>query len=300
MKIGFIGLGAMGAPIANRILDMGYNLRVFDLDPDRVATFVSLGAVGASTPGDCAQGCDLVFAMVPDAPDSEKVVMGASGVANSMSPGTLFVDMSTIDPLTTKRLGALLAEKEISMIDCPVGRTTRHAAEGKLVLMIGGEDQDVELAMPVLEGLGDTIIRCGPLGTGTATKLVNNYMAMACNAVAAEAFVLGSCAGLTPEHMLNVFGSTMAANSQALKVYPEFALAGKFEPGFMVSLGHKDLRLALKMSEEYGCSAQVGEATYGALGMAIEAGLGKRDCSSLLMLHEQEAGTTVRLQEKAD
>lgn len=294
-NIAFIGLGAMGRPIAERLLQGGYDLTVFDIHRDSMAPLIAAGAHEAASPKAAAEHAQAVFTMVPDAPDAEEVALGADGVLHGIRAGTYYIDMSTIDPITTRRIGARLAEAGVKVIDCPVGRTTKHAREGKLVLMIGGDAADIDAMMPVFELLGDTFIRCGPLGNGTATKCVNNYVAMACNAISAEAFVIGRKAGLTPEHMLKVFGSTMASNAQALQVYPQFALAGNTEPGFMVSLGHKDLRLAIGLAHGYHCAVPVGQATMDIMAKAIEAGMGRKDCSSLLHLHEKAAGTTVRL-----
>ena len=296
-KIAFIGLGAMGKPIAERLLQGGYDLTVFDVKRDSRASLIAAGAREAASPKAASEHAEAVFTMVPDAPDAEEVALGANGVLHGIRAGTYYIDMSTIDPITTRRVGARLAEAGAKVIDCPVGRTTKHAREGKLVLMIGGEPADIDAMMPVLELLGDTFIRCGPLGNGTATKCVNNYVAMACNAISAEAFVIGKKAGLTPEHMLEVFGATMASNAQALQVYPQFALAGNTEPGFMISLGHKDLRLAIGLARSYDCAVPVGQATMDVMAQALEAGMGRKDCSSLLLMHEKAAGTTVRLKD---
>ncbi len=294
-RIAFIGLGAMGRPIAERLLQGGHDLTVFDVNSDSMAPLIAAGARGAASPKAAAEHAQAVFTMVPDAPDAEAVALGVDGVLHSIQAGAYYIDMSTIDPITTRRIGARLAEAGAKMIDCPVGRTTKHAREGKLVLMIGGDAADIDAMMPVFEILGDTFIHCGPLGNGTATKCVNNYVAMACNAISAEAFVIGQKAGLTPEHMLKVFGSTMASNAQALQVYPQFALAGNTEPGFMISLGHKDLRLAIGLAHGFDCAVPVGQATMDVMAKAIEAGMGRQDCSSLLVMHEKAAGTTVRL-----
>ncbi len=296
-KIAFIGLGAMGKPIAERLLENGFDLTVCDVNRDATASLVAGGAIYAASPRAAAELADAVFAMVPDAPDAEEVALGANGVMHGIRAGTYYIDMSTIDPITTRRIGARLSEVGVKMIDCPVGRTTKHAREGKLVLMIGGEPTDIDAMMPIFELLGDTFIRCGPLGNGTATKCVNNYVAMACNAISAEAFVIGKKAGLTPEHMLNVLGSTMASNAQSLQVYPQFALAGNTDPGFMIALGHKDLRLAIGLARSFDCNVPVGQATMDVMANAIDAGMGRKDCSSLLMLHEKAAGTTVRLKQ---
>jgi len=294
-SIAFIGLGAMGKPIAERLLHGGYDLTVFDVHRDAMASLLAAGAREATSPKNAAVHAQAVFTMVPDAPDAEEVALGPDGVLHGIRAGTYYVDMSTIDPITTRRIGARLAAAGVKMIDCPVGRTTRHAREGKLVLMMGGESADIDAMMPIFGLLGDTFIRCGPLGNGTAAKCVNNYVAMACNAISAEAFVIGTKAGLTPEHMLDVFGSTMASNAQALQVYPQFALSGNTEPGFMMALGHKDLRLAIGLARSYDCAVPVGQATLEVMAQGVEAGLGRKDCSSLLLMHERAAGTTVRL-----
>lgn len=294
-RIGFIGLGAMGRPIAWRLLQKGYPMAVCDVNQKAVAPFVAAGATECPTPAAVAAASDVVMSMVPDAPDVEAVALGPGGLAEGIRPGTIWIDMSTIDPSTTRRVGAALAEKGVRMIDCPVGRTTKHAEQGKLVLMIGGEDADIAQVQPVLDHLADTFIRCGPLGGGSATKVVNNFLALTCCAVSAEAFALGVRAGLTVEHMLKVFGSTMAANAQALTAYPQFALAGNIEPGFMTMLGHKDLRLALGMAHEYGVQARVGGAAFEAFGEARHQGHDRDDVTSILTLREAEAGVKVRL-----
>ena len=294
-RIGFVGLGAMGRPIARRLLDVGYPMTVCDLDPAAVAEFIAAGAACGETPAAVAAASDVVMTIVPDAPDVDAVALGPNGLIGGLRPGMIYIDMSTVDPTTTRRVGAAMAKAGVRMIDSPVGRTTRHAEEGKLVLMIGGEDADIAEVQPILNHLADTFIRCGPLGGGSATKVVNNFLALTCCAVSAEAFSIGVKAGLSVEHMLKVFGSTMAANAQALTAYPQFALAGNITPGFMVALGHKDLRLALGLAEEYGISAAVGKAAFEAFGEARQKGHDRDDVTSILTLREAEAGVKVRL-----
>ena len=297
-RIGFIGLGAMGRPIARRILGAGHALTVCDIDPAAVADFVAAGANAAPTPSAVAAASEIVISMVPDAPDVETVALGAGGIIEGGRRGMLYIDMSTIDPGTTRKVGAALAAKGVRMIDCPVGRTTRHAEEGKLVLMIGGDDADIAQAQPIFDVLADTVIRCGPLGNGSATKVVNNFLALTCCAVSAEALTLGVASGLTVEHMLGVFGTTMASNAQVLHVFPQFALAGNAAPGFMVALGHKDLRLALDMARACGVDARVGGAAFETFGAASDAGRGRDDVTAILAMREAEAGVVVRLKGK--
>ena len=294
-RIGFIGLGAMGSPIARRLLSAGHPMTVCDLDAVVVAEFVAAGARAARTPADAAAASDVVISIVPDAPDVEAVALGPNGLIEGLRPGMIYVDMSTVDPTTTRRIGARMKAAGVRMIDSPVGRTTRHAEEGRLVLMLGGDDADIAEVQPIFNRLADTFVRCGALGGGSATKVVNNFLALTCCAVSAEAFALGVRAGLSVEHMLTVFGSTMAANAQALTAYPQFALAGNTVPGFMVALGHKDLRLALGMATEYGITAPVGAAAFEAFGEARRQGHDRDDVTSILGLREDEAGIKVRL-----
>jgi 4-hydroxybutyrate dehydrogenase/sulfolactaldehyde 3-reductase len=294
-RIGFVGLGAMGRPIAWRLLQAGYPMTVCDLRADVVRDFVAAGAGHGETPAAVAAASDVVITIVPDAPDVDAVALGPGGLIEGLRPGMIYIDMSTVDPTTTRRVGAAMAKAGVRMIDSPVGRTTRHAEEGKLVLMIGGDDADIADVQAIFDHLADTFIRCGPLGGGSATKVVNNFLALTCCAVSAEAFSLGVKAGLSVEHMLKVFGSTMAANAQALSAYPQFALAGNFEPGFMVALGHKDLRLALGLAREYGITAAVGTAAYEAFAEARRQGHDRDDVTSILLLREAEAGVAVRL-----
>ena len=203
--------------------------------------------------------------------------------------------MSTIDPVTTRRIGAAMAARGVRMIDCPVGRTTAHAEAGRLLLMLGGDPQDIETVRPILACTADTFIYCGPLGNGSATKVVNNYLGMSIAAAAAETLALGVRAGLSVEHMLDVFRATMAANAQVDQVMRAKALADDFTPGFMVRLGHKDLRLALDMARAYGVRTPVGSAAFDAYGEACRRGLEREDVTSILRLREGEAGVRVRL-----
>jgi 4-hydroxybutyrate dehydrogenase/sulfolactaldehyde 3-reductase len=285
----------MGAPIARNILKGGFPRTVHDVDAAAVARLVEAGGARAESAAAVAAASDVVVTMVPDAPDVEQVALGPGGILEGSRPGLIHVDMSTIDPETTRRVGAALAAKGVRMIDCPVGRTTAHAEAGRLLLMLGGDPQDIEAVRPILACTADTFLYCGPLGNGSATKVVNNYLGMSIAAVAAEALVLGSRAGLSVEHMLDVFRATMAANAQVDQVMRAKALAGDFTPGFMVRLGHKDLRLALDLARGYGVETPVGRAAFGAFGEARRLGFERDDVTSILRVRERDAGIEVRL-----
>lgn len=294
-SVGFIGLGTMGSPMAKSILRAGHALMVFDLNQAAVDRLVAAGAKSASSPREVAAQSDFVITMLPDAPDVTSAVLGPDGILEGIRAGSLYIDMSTIDPETTQRIGARLAESDVAMIDSPVGKTVEHAVAGTSTLMIGGEPQDVERARPILSTMGSDLIHCGGLGMGQAMKLTNNLLASVLITASAEALVAGAKAGLTLDTMISVLKTTMAWNQQLAVAMHNRALKGDFEPGFMVKLAHKDCRLALAMIRSLGLDAPVGAATLGALQETMDAGMGNKDVGAVLKLREDTAGVEVRL-----
>jgi 4-hydroxybutyrate dehydrogenase/sulfolactaldehyde 3-reductase len=295
MNVGFIGLGTMGAPMAHNLLKKGFALTVFDLNQQAVRKLVDQGAKPAAKPSELAASVDVIVTMLPDAPDVEAVVLGPGGVLEGARPGSLYIDMSTIDPQTTQSMGARLAEKGIAMVDSPVGKTVEHAIAGTSTLMIGGEADTVERARPVLSAMGSDLIHCGPLGMGQAMKLTNNLLATVLITASSEALVAGAKAGLSLDTMISVLKTTMAWNQQLAVAMHNRALKGDFEPGFMVKLAHKDCRLALAMNRSLGLDAPVGAATLNVLQETIDAGLANKDVGAVLKLREDAAGVQVRL-----
>ena len=295
--IGFVGLGTMGAPMAANLLKGGHDLVVYDLNPAAVARLTVQGARSAPSLAALAGAVDIVFTMLPDAPDVEQAMTGADGILAGIRPGTAYVDMSTIDPETTRRLGALCQAKGIAMIDSPVGKTVDHAIAGTSTLMLGGDEAAIARVEPVLRLMGKDLIRCGGLGMGQAMKLVNNLLASVLITASSEALVAGAKAGLSLDTMLSVLRTTMAWNNQLAVAMHARALKGDFEPGFMVKLAHKDCRLAIGMNEALGGATPVGAATLAALGEAMAHGLADKDVGAVLKLREDESGVTVRLAE---
>lgn len=294
--VGFIGLGMMGRPMAQNILRHGHALVVHDLDPAAVAALVGNGARDGGSPAAVAAAADLVITMLPDAPDVERVALGPDGIADGLTPDALYVDMSTIDPATTRRVGAALADRGLKMIDCPVGKTQDHAVAGTLTLMAGGDAALIDRASPVLMCMGDTLFHCGELGAGEAMKLVNNCLAATILGAVSEALVCGTKAGLQLDLMREVIGTTMAANAHLSINLPKKALRGDFSPGFMISLAQKDVRLAMAMATGLGVETPLGATTLTLLEAAIAQGLARHDVGALLEFRERQAGIEVRLQ----
>lgn len=298
-RIGFVGIGTIGKPMALNIKKGGYELAVFDLDQRAVADLVEVGATGKASPAAVAEASDIVITMVPDAPDVEKAALGAGGVIEGLAPGGLYIDMSTVDPETTRKVGAAMAARGIRMIDAPVGRTVDNAYAGTLSIMVGGEAADVEEAMPVLRCMGTDITHCGPLGNGHAVKLVNNYISGGILALLSEGLTMGVKAGLTLETMLEVVGATFAASGVMTRMLPAKAFRGDFSPGFKTTLSHKDIRLGLGLATAAGLDAPVGHGVFTTLTRALEAGHGDEDFTSMIKVNEAKAGVEVRLKEPA-
>lgn len=295
MIAGFIGLGTMGGPMARNVLAKGHELVVFDVVQKSVADVVSAGARAAASPREVAQQVDYVITMLPDAPDVERVAGGPDGVLAGLRSGTVWIDMSTIDPATTRRIGAQVKAKGCDMIDSPVGKTADAAVAGTLTLMVGGDAAVIARCRPLLDCMGTDFFHCGDLGGGQAMKLINNLLAQTLGQANAEALVTGVKAGLTLDVMLSVLRTTMAWNAQLAVGMPKKPLKGDFTPGFMLKLAHKDCRLALQMAESLGVTTPMGKATLAGLEEGLQQGLKDQDVGVMLRLREEQAGVTVRM-----
>jgi 4-hydroxybutyrate dehydrogenase/sulfolactaldehyde 3-reductase len=294
-KIGFLGIGTMGGPMARNILKKGYAVKAYDLNPAAIEAHVAAGGTSATSLAELGAACDIVITMLPDGPDVEKAVLGEGGLAHSMRPGSVLIDMSTIDPAVSRRVGAALAGKDIGMVDSPVGKTQDHAIAGTLTLMVGGPGELVERVRPVLMCMGSDLFHCGDLGMGEALKLTNNFLAATILSATTEALVMGAKAGLTLELMTSVMKTTMAWNNQFAIALPKKGLSGDFSPGFMVKLGQKDQRLAVGMAKALGVDTPVGQAAFDVLSQALNSGFADLDVTSVLRFREEQAGVTVRI-----
>lgn len=299
MIVGFIGLGTMGGPMARNLLNKGHRLFVYDVQSAAVQSLTDAGATAAATPREVAAASEIVVTMLPDAPDVERVALGRDGIVEGIRAGAVYIDMSTIDPATTRRIGAAMAAKGAAMIDSPVGKTADHAVAGTLTLMVGGPAEVVARCRGVLGAMGTDFFHCGELGAGQTMKLLNNLLAAAVGEASVEALVAGTKAGLSLDTMLSVLRTTMAWNNQLAISMPKRSLAGDFKPGFMMKLAHKDCRLALAMVDALGVKAPVGHAALASLAEGIDKGLQDHDVGALLKLREEPAGVEVRLRAPA-
>jgi 3-hydroxyisobutyrate dehydrogenase len=248
-RIGFIGTGIMGAPMARNLLKAGYSVTVHNRTKAKAKKLLAEGAAWAASPAQVAQNSDVVITCVTDTPDVRQVLLGENGVVEAAKPGLICVDMSTISPAATKQMGQILQTKGVTLIDAPISGGEIGAIEGKLSIMMGGPKKTVQKVRPIMEVMGRTVTYCGPLGSGQMTKLVNQIMCIHTIMSIAEGFAFAEKAGLDLQTTLNVT-SAGAAASHSLKALGPKIIAGDLKPAFMVDLQQKDLRLVLEYAEQ--------------------------------------------------
>ncbi len=248
-KIGFIGTGIMGKPMAHNLLKAGYKVAVHNRTKAKADHLIAGGAAWADSPADVAKDSNIVITCLPDTPDVEQVLLGQKGVIEAAKPGLICIDMSTISPAATKEMGSALSAKGVTLIDAPISGGEIGAIEAKLSIMMGGPKKAVEKVRPIMQVMGRTVIHCGPLGAGQITKLANQIMCIHTIMSIAEGFAFAEKAGLDLETTLKVT-SAGAAGSHSLKMLGPKIIAGDFKPAFMVDLQQKDLRLVAEYAEK--------------------------------------------------
>ena len=289
-KIGFIGLGRMGRPMASNLQRKGFSLIVYDIAADAVDALVALGASAASDAGQVAAQCEVIFTMLPASADVEATVLGANGLLAHSRPGAVIVDMSTIDPRSTDRMAEQARAGRVEFVDAPVGRLASHADRGECLFMVGATDGAFTRIRPMLEAMGTTIHHCGAVGAGMRTKLVNNYLAVVSCQLNAEALALSQSFGLSLEKTLEVIHGTTATNGQLKIAWPAKVLAGDIEPGFAIDLAHKDLTLIIGAANDNKVPVPVAAAAREAYSLARATSYGRKDFSSMVDVLCEVAG----------
>jgi 3-hydroxyisobutyrate dehydrogenase len=254
-RIGFVGLGNMGAPMAGHLAAAGYQVVATDSNPAALERFC--GAVQCERAGslsDLGRSCRLVITMLPDGKAVRQVLLGDEGVAAALAPGSVVLDMTSAEPVGTRALGLQLADSSISLIDAPVSGGVKRAVEGTLAIMAGGEQRAITRCAPVLAKLGQ-VFRTGASGSGHAIKALNNYLSAVALAATAEAMMAGERFGIEPVVMLEILNHSTGRNTATEQKYPAFVLPRSFNSGFALGLMAKDLRIALGLAEAVGTPA---------------------------------------------
>ena len=295
-RVGFIGVGTMGSPMAANLIARGFALTVHDVDRSRVAALASQGALEASSPRSVGAACRYVITSLPSSPDVEEVLAGPDGVIEGMAPGGTLIDVSTIDPGTTRRIAARAAERGIRMIDAPVSGAPPKARDGTLTVMVGGDPEVVADCRFILEALGENVVHVGPLGAGETVKLVNNLIAAINMVAVAEGFNIGVRAGLDPRIMYEVI-SKSSGDCWPLRTrvpYPGVVEGSPanddFAPGFRLDLMHKDLGLALEAAKAVDAPAPLGALAEQLYRAGRAQGYGRKDWSIVAKVIQSMSG----------
>jgi 4-hydroxybutyrate dehydrogenase/sulfolactaldehyde 3-reductase len=288
--IAFIGLGVMGAPMARRLISSGFHASVYDVRTEARAAFSGLDNCRVATsPGDAAAGADYLFTMLPESPQVHEVLFSEQGAVHGLADNALVVEMSTGDARQTMTMGGSLAQIGKRMIDCPVGRTPADAQAGTLLVLVGGPDDIVEEARPMLACFGNEIVHVGPFGSAIKLKLVNNYMSMVGIVMTAETLMFGRKLGLDRDTLVHVLQNTVAGRGQINVNFPKKVLAGDLSADFPLRLGLKDLSLALDLAKSAGAPLMLGGVARELFALAAPWGRSEQDCTAMLLLLEDIA-----------
>jgi 3-hydroxyisobutyrate dehydrogenase len=296
MKIGFIGLGNMGAPMALNLLKAGHALTVFDLNAPAVRSLTDAGAVAASSPKAAASGADYVITMLPAAAHVRAVLSGSDGVLAGIAPGVTIIDSSTIDPATVRECAALAAAQGNAFVDAPVSGGTGGAAAGTLTFMVGGSREHFDTVRPVLEAMGKNIVHCGDTGTGQVAKICNNLVLGITMAGVSEAMSLGAALGIDPQVLAGIINTSTGRcwSSDTYNPYPGVIATApasrEYTGGFGTDLMLKDLGLATDAAKSVRQPVYLGALAQQLYQQASANGHGRLDFSAVIKLYMHRSG----------
>lgn len=291
-RIGFIGLGIMGRPMAHNLIKAGYPLSVHARRPDMMQPLVAAGATACENAQAVAAQSDIVITMVSDTPDVEHVILGEHGVIHGAQAGNIIIDMSTISPSATRRIAELLGKKSIQMLDAPVSGGEQGAIDGTLSIMVGGKEDTFQSALPVFEALGKNIVHIGEHGAGQVTKACNQLVIAQTLVAISEAFILARVSGVDPAKVRKALLGGFAG-SRVLETHGQRILEHNFDPGFKARLHQKDMRISMEAAHEMGIALPGAALAAQQLNALIGEGLGEEDSSALATILEKVSGVTI-------
>ena len=285
MKLGFIGLGVMGRPMALHLMKHGHSMGVYARRAESAAPLVTAGATRYDTPAALAAQCEVVFTMVTNSQDVEHIVLGPDGIAQGARAGSVLIDMETISPTVARHVAAELLKKGVEMLDAPVSGGPTGAEQATLAIMVGGKQEVFERIKPLFACMGKTIVRVGDSGAGQITKACNQLLLLVTAQGAAEALALAKRCGVDPVTVRDVLMSGIAA-SRVLEVFGKRMVERNFANGIDTRLYHKDLNIALGLAYEHGAAAPAASVTMQHINAVIGSGGGSSDLSVLIEVLE--------------
>ena len=296
MKIGFIGVGNIGAPIARLLLQAGHALFVHDIRPEAANALRAAGAAWSSSPAALAAECEVVATCLPGPAEMEAVCLGPGDLVARLDPGALYIDHTTNSPELVRRVHTLLAHKGVAMLDAPVSGGMEGAWTRDLLVMVGGEPAAFERARPLLDAVAKRVIYTGGIGTGSIAKIMHNSASFTLDLVMAECWTAGVEAGIDAATIVKVFNEAALGQMMSLKVrLPATWLRGNFDPRFSLALARKDLGLAQELARATGTPMRLGALCEAEIIEAIGRGWADRDASIFMTLQEERAKVQVRL-----
>lgn len=292
-KIGFIGLGIMGKPMAKNLLKAGYFLTVYDIVPETIQDVVKAGAVAGISSKDIAQKSDIIITMLPNSPEVKEVVLGKDGVLEGITPGTIFIDMSSIAPLVSKEISDKVLQKGAVMLDAPVSGGEPKAIDGTLSIMVGGPKEAFDKVEHIMKVMGSSAVLVGEIGSGNVTKLANQMIVALNIAAMSEAMVLVTKAGVDPEKVYNAIRGGLAG-STVLDAKVPLILKRNFTPGFRIELHIKDLANALNTAHEIGVPLPLSSQVFEIMQALKVDGKAKNDHGGIIQFFERIANIEVK------
>ena len=292
-KIGFVGLGIMGKPMASNLLDAEYSVNAYDLISKNLDSLLEKGIDSSASPKEVAENSDVIIVMVQNSPQSENAILGENGILNGASKGNLIIDMSSISPLVSQKISNECDKKGVDFIDAPVSGGEPGAIEGTLAIMVGGNSSSFERAKPVFEILGSSSVLCGDIGAGNFTKLANQIIVGANIHALSEALVLTTKAGLDPETVFNAIKGGLAG-SNVMNTKAPMMFNRNFDPGFRIELHLKDITNAMQTANELNIPLQVTANLHQVLTSLVLHGKGKLDHSGILQFVEDQSNIEVK------
>lgn len=284
-RVGFVGLGRMGRPMASNLQRKGFALTVLDINPVPIAELVALGAHAAEDLAELVWSSDIIVTMLPTSAEVLATVTGSGGVLEHARAGQIILDMSTIEPEATDAMAKAARRKGVAVVDAPVGRLATHADLGESLFMVGASPDDLRKVRPLLDAMGTTILHCGDVGAGVRMKIVNNYMCVVSCQMNAEALALSQRFGLDLDRTLEVLNGTTAYNGQLQLNWPNKVLIGDNSAGFTIDLAHKDLSLAMTAANAARIPLPLGAAAREAFSIARAGAYGQCDFSAIADAH---------------
>jgi 3-hydroxyisobutyrate dehydrogenase-like beta-hydroxyacid dehydrogenase len=295
MKVGFIGLGIMGASMASNLQAAGNELSVHDIRRDAAAPHLKAGATWKDTPRGVAESSDVVFTSLPGPPEVEAVALGADGLLGGMRSGAAFFDMSTNSPTVMRRLHATFGERGVHVLDAPVSGGPSGAKSRKLAIWVGGDRAVYDRSKALLDAMGDQASYVGPIGAGSVAKLVHNCASFTIRAVLAEVFCMGVKAGVEPDMLWKAVRQGNSGRKRTFDVLVEKFLPGQYDPpSFALRLGHKDVSLATALGREMAVPMRMANLALEEITEAMARGWGTRDSSSFMLLEAERAGVEMK------